>query len=422
MWTSLIPMPQSRRTALKLNSTEKFFISRYLSAPKRNLLRFSFVFMVLGIVLSVGILSAGLNLFEGYERALKSVLLDSFAHVRIERGDGKWLDAEQVQRVRDKLGSLDEISSITPSIGLNLMAIDASSTRGCIFNAYETPASQTPLYAKYVIRGKAEIQDGQIILGHYLAEEFGLGLGDSLRVLYPQLNRVTPMGIYSGEHLFQIAGIYRSGFYEFDRSLIIGTVTDARSILFTDDLYAYMDIKLKGARIEEAYALAARYNALAGADLMAYPVVGTGLLRTVAMQKWLIFIVFSFLVLIAGINVISAVSTMIFDKKNEIAVLKTLGATARTIRRVVDYQILLVCFGAILIGQAFGAALSWLVVKQSFYHLKGDVYFIDRLEHHISALNLMAVFAVAAALVLVCVWIPSRRIDRLHIIELLRNP
>jgi len=297
---------------------------------------------VLGIVLSVGILSAGLNLFEGYERALKSVLLDSFAHVRIERGDGKWLDAEQVQRVRDKLGSLDEISSITPSIGLNLMAIDASSTRGCIFNAYETPASQTPLYAKYVIRGKAEIQDGQIFVGHYLAEEFGLGLGDSLRVLYPQLNRVTPMGIYSGEHLFQIAGIYRSGFYEFDRSLIIGTVTDARSILFTDDLYAYMDIKLKGARIEEAYALAARYNALAGADLMAYPVVGTGLLRTVAMQKWLIFIVFSFLVLIAGINVISAVSTMIFDKKNEIAVLKTLGATARTIRRVVDYQILLV--------------------------------------------------------------------------------
>jgi lipoprotein-releasing system permease protein len=241
-------------------------------------------------------------------------------------------------------------------------------------------------------------------------------------VLYPQLNRVTPMGIYSGEHLFQVAGIYRSGFYEFDRALIIGTISDARSILFTNELFASMDIKLKGTRMEDAFALATRYGSLLGADLVAYPVVGSGLLRTVTMQKWLIFIVFSFLVLIAGINVISAVSTMIFDKKNEIAVLKTLGATTRTIRRVVDYQILLVCFGAILIGQAFGAALSWLVVKQSFYHLKGDVYFIDRLEHHISLLNLLAVLAVAATLVILCVWLPSRRIERLQIIDLLRNP
>ena len=414
--------PQATKDQADVNSTEKFFISRYLTAPKRNLLRFSFVFMVLGIVLSVGILSAGLNLFEGYERALKSVLLDSFAHVRIERSDGKFLEAEQIQRIRTSLGPLDEISSITPSIGLNLMAIDQANTRGCVFNAYETPAGQTPHYAKYVIKGKATLRDGQIIVGHYLADEFGVTLGDTLRVLYPQLNRVTPMGIYSGEHLFEVAGIYRSGFYEFDRAMIIGTTADARSILFTDDLYAYMDIKLRGSRMEDAYNLANQYSTLLGRDLSAYPVVGSGLMRTVAMQKWLIFIVFSFLVLIAGINVISAVSTMIFDKKNEIAVLKTLGAPARTIRRVIDYQVLLVCFAAIILGQAFGALLSWMVVKQSFYRLKGDVYFIDRLEHYISLPNLLAVFAVAAVLVLICVWVPSRRVDRLQIIDLLRNP
>jgi ABC-type antimicrobial peptide transport system permease subunit len=84
--------------------------------------------------------------------------------------------------------------------------------------------------------------------------------------------------------------------------------------------------------------------------------------------------------------------------------------------------VLLVCFAAIILGQAFGALLSWMVVKQSFYRLKGDVYFIDRLEHYISLPNLLAVFAVAAVLVLICVWVPSRRVDRLQIIDLLRNP
>jgi ABC-type lipoprotein release transport system permease subunit len=127
-----------------VNSTEKFFISRYLTAPKRNLLRFSFVFMVLGIVLSVGILSAGLNLFEGYERALKSVLLDSFAHVRIERSDGKFLEAEQIQRIRTSLGPLDEISSITPSIGLNLMAIDQATPAAVSSTRMRLPPGRLP--------------------------------------------------------------------------------------------------------------------------------------------------------------------------------------------------------------------------------------------------------------------------------------
>ena len=72
------------------------------------------------------------------------------------------------------------------------------------------------------------------------------------------------------------------------------------------------------------------------------------------------------LVLIAGINVISAVSTMILDKKNQIAILRTLGATAATVRRVINYQILLFCLIAIIIGQALGAllmsALCWLVI------------------------------------------------------------
>jgi len=67
-----------------VNQVERFFLQRYVQEPKRNLLRFSFVFMVLGIVLSVGILTAALNLFEGYERALKSALLDSFPHISIQ--------------------------------------------------------------------------------------------------------------------------------------------------------------------------------------------------------------------------------------------------------------------------------------------------------------------------------------------------
>ncbi|NLO11634.1 MAG: ABC transporter permease [Candidatus Cloacimonetes bacterium] len=404
-----------------MNSTERFFISRYLHAPKRNLFRFSFIFMILGIVLSVGILSAGLNLFEGYERALKSVLLDSFAHLKVERSNGMYMQAEVVARVESVLGTQKEISSLTPGIGFNVMAVDEDNTRGCIFNAYEPAQGKDPLYHKYVVKGSSHVEEGQVVIGQYLADDYRLTVGDSLRVLYPQLNRITPMGIYSGEHFLQVVGIYRSGFYEYDRGLIIGTLTDARNILFTNDLYSSVEVRLKSNSIEDVSKLAYQYSLLLGPELAVYPTVSTSLLQTITMQKWLIFIVFCFLVLIAGINVISAVITMIYDKQNEIAVLKTLGASNATIRKVINYQIYFVCLAAIIIGQAFGALLSWFVVKQGFYHLKGEVYFIDKLEHYISGFNLLVVFLVAAALTAICVWIPSRRINKLQIIDLLRN-
>jgi len=146
-----------------------------------------------------------------------------------------------------------------------------------------------------------------------------------------------------------------------------------------------------------------------------------GLLRLVAMEKWLIFIIFCFLVLIAGINVISAVTTIILDKTNEIAVLKTLGSSSRSIKRMLSYQVGLVALAAIVAGQAFGALLSFIVEKQGLYKLKGDVYFIDSLTASISPLNQVIIFAVAASLVTLCIHYPLRQIDRMQIIELLRN-
>ncbi|HHZ14732.1 MAG TPA: ABC transporter permease [Candidatus Cloacimonetes bacterium] len=405
-----------------MKSIERFYLLRYIKSPKRMLMRFSFVFMVLGIVISVSILSAGLNLFEGYERALKTVLLDSFAHIKIESGNGRFLSREQLDRIMNTLGDKPEIVSLTPNIGINLMAIDSVNTRGCVFNAYHTAEGKELHYGKFVVEGRPQVNDGEVVIGHYLAEEFGLGIGDEISLLYPQLRRVTPLGVSSDIRRFEVVGLYRSGYYEFDRSLIIGTLTDARSILFTDDPFAAVEIKLDNEHVDKAKEIASRYRLELGADLIAYPPISGDLLRIVAMQKWLIFIVFSFLVLIAGINVISAVSTMILDKKNQIAILRTLGATAATVRRVINYQILLVCLIAIIIGQALGALLSLFVVKQGFYRLKGEVYFIDKLEHHISLFNLAAVFVVASILVIICVWIPSRQINRLKIIDLIRNP
>jgi len=138
-----------------VNQVERFFLQRYVQEPKRNLLRFSFVFMVLGIVLSVGILTAALNLFEGYERALKSALLDSFPHISIQAVYSQHLDPQSCETARQALAERAEISLLTPKLTFNLMAYSGNKVRGGLVNAYAWKRGGRVNYAKYVKKGKA---------------------------------------------------------------------------------------------------------------------------------------------------------------------------------------------------------------------------------------------------------------------------
>lgn len=402
-----------------MDRLEAFFLSKYLQAPKRNLFRFSFVFMVLGIVLSVGILSAGLNLFEGYESTLRNLLLDSFAHISVQSSDGAYLSREQAQEAIAKLNKHKEVLSVIPSIHYPLMAQSGTKIRNANLRAYDF-AGEFP-YAKYIENYPGELQESEIVIGHYLATELGLQPGDNVSLIYPQLDRISPLGIYNGQQSFKIAGLYRSGYYENDRSIIIANISDAEQLLLITNSISKLEIRIRNP--QQARELAQSLSAILGSQYtcISWDLYASSLLRLVEMEKWLIFIVFTFLVLIAGFNVISSVSTIIIDKGNEIAVLKTLGANAKSIKRIYAYKVGMVAILSVVIGQAFGAFLSWVVEKQTFYRLKGDVYFIDTIGASITPFNLLAVFVVASLLISLCIYLPLRQIDRIQIISLFRQ-
>ena len=403
-----------------MNKLERFFIGNYLRHPKRNLLRFSFIFMVLGIILSVGILSAGLNLFAGYERTLKSVLLDSFAHISIQ-DPNSYLSQEYANKLLPKLEAMPEVLSASPTETFSAMVNVGDEVRGSMIRGYDFK-SPFP-YQKYIVKGDDTLRQGSVYIGHYMAEELNITVNDSIKVVYPQLNRISALGIFPGEYYFRVAGIYRSGYYEYDRSAVIMTIEDALSVVMIAGYISNIELKLKPEDLSSAAEIAKELEATYP-EIVALPWThnNDSLFRLIAMEKWLIFIIFSFLVLIAGLNVVSAVITIMYDKKNEIAVLRTLGASLNTVRNMLYYQIALVGIASIVLGQLFGYLLSLLVINQSFYSLKGDVYFIDKLTIYVSPFNQLAIFVVSACLILICVRVPLRRLNQMEIIELIRNP
>lgn len=407
-----------------MDKLSAFFLSRYLKAPKRNILRFSFIFMILGIILSVGILTAGLNLFEGYERTLRDVLLGAFPHITVTKANLHNIAVSETEFLTAKIAKQKEVLQITPLLSYPVMTAGEEKVRGASLNAYNFN-SQTPFpQAKYIQKGKKVPAPGEVIIGKYLAQELGKDIGDTLKVVFTRLDNISALGIFPSEYYLPIAGIYSSGFYETDRSLILTNYSDAAKMLNDYTGFSKLEIRLKEQYIDRAAEIAQHLQTVAGPEYSVYPwqTFSAGLLHLVAMEKWLIFIIFCFLVLIAGINVISAVATIILDKRNQIAVLKTLGAKPSTIKRVLSFQVGLSSLLAIIAGQIFGALLSFIIEKQNFYRLKGDVYFIDSLHTSIVPLNQLIIFAVSATLVFICIYFPLKQIDKLEIIELLRNP
>jgi lipoprotein-releasing system permease protein len=309
-----------------MSKLELFFLSRYLKAPKRNLLRFSFVFMILGIILSVGILSAGLNLFEGYERTLKDVLLGAFPHLTISKDNLGFISHSETKNLLNKMANCKEIQQVTPVLSYPVMAAGKAKVRGATLNAYDFSNKKSFPQAKYIQKGKKIPASQEVIIGKYLAKELGKDIGDTLKLVFTRLDNISALGIFPSEYYLTVVGIYSSGFYETDRSLILANITDAENMLNSASGFSKIEIRLDPKYIDKAPEIGQKLQEIVGNYYSVYPwqTFSAGLLHLVTMEKWLIFIIFCFLVLIAGINVISAVSTIILDKKNEIAVLKTL--------------------------------------------------------------------------------------------------
>ena len=400
-----------------------FLMKRPLASNGTHTFRMEYSIMILGIVLSVMVVSTAINLFEGYQRSLKKILLNSSAHVFVYSGDKPNLSIDDVQFIQTKLSGETAIKSIKPVVANTAMLRKGNKIRGCMVRAYPEQSTEDIWYKDYVKTGRAALSSNSVIIGDRLASDLHLSIGDSLTLLYPQTKSASPFGLIPLQRTFILSGIVKTGYYEMDRSLILMRTIDAFGFYNIPPEFTYLEINLNDKWIDKAEKLSGQYAQIIGDRFQLHTWVefNGNLFALITIEKWLIFLVFSFLILIAALNSISTVSTSILERKKEIALLKTLGMSIRHIKQVIYLRILFICTSSIIAGLVLGAAVAWLVTKQSFYQLKGDVYFIDKINMHISALNYTAVFALALTIIGLCINFPLRYINKMQIVDILRG-
>jgi lipoprotein-releasing system permease protein len=265
------------------------------------------------------------------------------------------------------------------------------------------------------------------VLGHELAQSLGATIGDKVDLMIPQAS-VTPAGVTPRFRRFTVAGVFKIGMYEFDRGLVLIHLKDAQALLRMGDGVTGVRLKLhdlfEAPRVSHELA-----STLPGIFYVSdWTRSHANFFRAVRTEKMVMFIILSLIVGVAAFNIVSTLVMVVQDKQADIAILRTLGATPRSIMAIFMVQGSIIGFVGTLLGVAGGVALALNVenlvpllealMGQQF--LSPDVYYISDLPSELKLTDVVRIGALSLTLGLVSTLYPAWRASRVQPAEALR--
>ncbi len=403
---------------------------RYLRARRDNrFVGFISGIAMTGIALGVATLIAVLSVMNGFEQELGRRILDIVAHATLE-GDGGRMDAWR--EIAAETGSRAGVLAVAPFVEGRGMLVAGERSSAVDLRAVLPEAERrvSGLERHLSGRGFDELEPGRwrVLLGKGLAEKLGVGPGDRVLAVIAQ-GDVTPVGVMPRRRTLTVAGLIDAGMFEFDQGLALLHIEDARRLFRLGDAvtglrYAFDDPSAAGQRIRAiAEELEGRYY------ISDWSRRQGNFFRSIQVTKSIMFFVLMLVVAVAAFNIISTLVMVVKEKRADIAILRTLGASPRDMIGIFMTQ------GSIIgvVGTAAGVALGVLIadnvtaIAGGLQRLTGvtlvdpRVYFISELPADVRGGEVLLIAAVALALGVLATLYPAWRASKTLPAEALRH-
>jgi lipoprotein-releasing system permease protein len=412
---------------------ELFVGLRYTRARKRltgrnHFISFISLISMLGIALGVAALIVVLSVMNGFQKELRTRILGVASHVQISAANGElanWPAALQgaVRHPR--------VEAAAPYVQAQGMLTFDGQVRGTVVRGVLPEAEDKVAdFARYMKVGKLDAlkEDGfGIILGAELARALQVYAGDKVALIAPQ-GLVTPAAVLPRLKQFTVVGIFEAGMYEYDSGLALIHMADAQRLYRMED-------RVSGVRLKVDDLFAAPRIArelLRFLDTDAYVSDWTrnhaNFFRAVQIEKNMMFLILLLIVAVAAFNIVSTLVMMVQDKQADIAILRTLGASPRSVMAIFIVQGTLIGVIGLLLGVAGGVALALnvdVVVPAleralGIHFLAKDVYYISDLPSDLHWNDVGVITGVSFVITLLATLYPSWRASRVNPAEALR--
>ncbi|OBQ52691.1 lipoprotein-releasing ABC transporter permease subunit [Halodesulfovibrio spirochaetisodalis] len=403
---------------------ESFIALRYLFARRQqSFISVISIISVLGVALGVASLIVVLAVMNGFTEDLRDKILGVNAHVITMSAAGNISGYAELTK---EIEGVSGVTGVTPFIYSELMASSSQGVKGVILRGVQPKSADKVLtIRKYMIDGGFPELERKglpgIIIGNELAKRLGVGIGRRINLLSPS-GKKTSQGFVPRVRNFRVVGIYKTGMWEYDSSLAFVTLNSARELLGWNDSKV-TGIEVSVSDVNNADKVAKKITEKLGG----YPFysrswmdMNANLFAALKLEKTAMGVILTLIVLVGSFSIITTLVMLVMEKTRDIAVLMSMGATKKQIRRIFMLQGTIIGVVGTALGFALGLGVGELLKKYQFVELPKGVYSMDKLPIIHDWTDLVIIGVSAMVLCFLATLYPAKQAAKLEPADALR--
>ncbi|MBU4457792.1 MAG: lipoprotein-releasing ABC transporter permease subunit [Candidatus Omnitrophica bacterium] len=388
----------------------EFWISfRYLVSKRREkfISIVSFI-SIMGVALGVAALIVVIAVMSGFDHDLREKIVGTNSHIVIEKDGG----IEDYNALIDEVNRMPHVIASSPFINGQALIRQKDSVTGVLFRGIDPEREKfVTKIEEYLERGTLPLEKDTVLIGRELAWRLNFKLGDEVSLVSAATTKPMP---------FRVVGIFNSGMFDYDMSLVFTNIESAQEFYKTGDVAGAIGVKVDDAykadeirdKVQEGIGFS--YWVRSWSDL------NKNLFSALKLEKIAMFIILALIVVVACFNIASSLIMMVMEKTKDIGILKSIGATNASIGKIFMMKGFLIGFIGTALGAAGGFGLCHLLDKYEFVKLPKEIYYIDKLPVNLNINDAVTVILAAILITLVSTLYPAHQAARLEPVEALR--
>jgi lipoprotein-releasing system permease protein len=404
---------------------EKFIAKRYLkSRQSTKTLSFISTISIIGITLGVATLIVVINVMAGFSENLKQKILGANSHIIINRYDAGPI--RNWQSIEEKIKSVKEVTGVSPFVLNQVLLTSRKNAMGVLVRGvFPEKEKQVAAIKKYMKEGSYDSINGKnkipnIVVGKELANQLGLGLGDEIVMVSP-FGKKGPFGYTPTMKKFKIGGIFDTGMYEYNTSLAYVNLKVIQKFFKTGDMVSGFSIKVQD--FNKAKIIADKIDKVIGFPYWArdWMSMNKNLFSALKLEKYTMAVILTLIIIVASFNVISLITMSVKDKRKDIAILRAMGASQKSIKKIFISQGMQIGLIGTIIGDIIAFIICIVLEKYKLISLPEDIYYLDRIPVKISPEVFVMVTIAALIITYLSSIFPASQAAKTDPIEALRN-
>mgnify|MGYP001311768492 FL=1 len=403
--------------------TERLIAVRNLR-PKRKqgFLKIISLFSFLGIMLGVAILIIVMSVMNGFRSDLTEKIIGLNPHLILQFNNEK--DLKNTKKILSiKYNNIN----MTESISGEGIILTNNKAKGIFIKGINTNDKFQSFKNKEITKGNLkDFTAGTVMIGGELAYNLNLEIGDKINIVSSSFID-TPFGSIPMQDNFRIAGLFNSGFYEFDQNLIYLELNDSRSIFNKQDSGLDLEVFLKNPFLAEKFKKDIE-NINQNIFVSTWSDTNKSFFNALKVERNVMFIILTLIIIVAAFNIISGLTILIKNKTKEIAIIKTLGLSEKSIIKSFFLTGFVIGFLATITGVFLGVIFSIYIDEiRNFLSMifginifPSDVYYLEKMPSEINFISVSIIFFLSLLITSLASYFPAKTISKMKTTDALK--